>query len=683
MDYNLVEIAKKIKADLKSAFPKYKFSVEGRRGYKRILITLREVDFNPFAKAGTTNETVFKKIDEDDSFTDKGKALAKKVLAAGEKYMDGYERGDNHWVDNYSLDVYFGDYEKPLIITESKKEENTEEETGTIKGATGKSGNKLPIPPECRYLLLPFDCIFDIYVGNVKGKIWTFFKPNARIKSDLFKSLAAVYKSQYGIFYAGAYGMFLSTKKEFSLDEYKEICLLLSEAVEEPPVKKEPTPKQAPAIAGKVAEKPAQQARKKINTMYGVKLKMFKIHFCEGSGDFDGYESDSWSDIQDRFLILWQQFASGNGGGYDKCKVEVVWENGSRILDRADLGYTEGDFNPTKITIGEFLRNNDMVHYETNVSKAEFNGLSWSDAVVETKNKYEVEIKTLNKTLRDLYNLKEMVLFKNDAGVRKQIAAIDFIIDELVGESGFNADKIVSNYFSAMSNGNEEIDADIIYSPSFIDWFGDWMVAFRKEAEEADPEYPLKSLVGVSKVCNRDTASASFGVPTVVYHGSASDVEFSRFKFDKFPVMYFAENKTYADWFANIQGGVLFKCYLNIKELADFTFFGINKVYWNEIVEYSKRVYNVELPQLHPVLEPETLKSFWQYLRGDMPHKTLIDAFRTSAFNGFCHVENNPNDMLPSGEENTTLAYTVFEAKNIKSATVSTNTGRSNSIMKL
>lgn len=107
---------------------------------------------------------------------------------------------------------------------------------------------------------------------------------------------------------------------------------------------------------------------------------MLKIHWHEGSGKFDKTVSKTWKEFQEKFLELYRQYKKSGGGGYDKVKIEITWANGKRIVDRADVGDGKADFNPTQETIGQYLKRQKSVMYDSNFNQGERELVSWNDA---------------------------------------------------------------------------------------------------------------------------------------------------------------------------------------------------------------------------------------------------------------------------------------------------------------
>jgi len=157
--------------------------------------------------------------------------------------------------------------------------------------------------------------------------------------------------------------------------------------------------------------------------------------------------------------------------------------------------------------------------------------------------------------------------------------------------------------------------------------------------------------------------------PMVVFHGTWAE-DFTKFSFDRFPVSYFAENKSYSDWFQRSRGteGTMFQCYLRIQNPIDLRLFGVRKILYEEFIGYILLKYGYELP-LNPMLKAASDNGggmwAWQYIRGGVDWLNLIK--NNGYFDGFKYYENNSDDLI-DGKENVTPAWAVFNAEQIKSA---------------
>lgn len=179
---------------------------------------------------------------------------------------------------------------------------------------------------------------------------------------------------------------------------------------------------------------------------------------------------------------------------------------------------------------------------------------------------------------------------------------------------------------------------------------------------------PFKPVINFSLWFNGSVVVDEYGNPLEVYHGSKNE-GFSNFKFDVFPGIYFAQKKSYSEWFARLgPNETLFSCYLNVKNPIDLTTFGLDKVKYEEFVAY------VELKYKYKLEENKALRAFsdarggiwaWQYLRGGIDW--LKQIIKDGVFDGLKFYENNPDDNS-EGQENSTIAWMVFKPQQIKAA---------------
>jgi hypothetical protein len=97
--------------------------------------------------------------------------------------------------------------------------------------------------------------------------------------------------------------------------------------------------------------------------------------------------------------------------GYDKYKIEFIWQDGSRIVDRIDIGKSKGDYNPFKETLSEYYAkqsaNEDTfsVMYEIKL-QSPFKDLSFDD-IVSTETTKEVSLEQLLNDMAILLDLEE------------------------------------------------------------------------------------------------------------------------------------------------------------------------------------------------------------------------------------------------------------------------------------
>jgi hypothetical protein len=154
-----------------------------------------------------------------------------------------------------------------------------------------------------------------------------------------------------------------------------------------------------------------------------------------------------------------------------------------------------------------------------------------------------------------------------------------------------------------------------------------------------------------------------FSQPQIVYHGTWAQAHFSRFKTNKFPIIYFATNIKYAEWFANLGQGIIYECFLNVRFPIDFRPLGLLDVSWSELTEFFKLNYGLDLPKSNI----SSKMKVWAWIRMDGQNDMkLINFIRDSGFDGMIHIENNPQQLDEKGNEETTTAIMIFNAEQAK-----------------
>jgi hypothetical protein len=196
-------------------------------------------------------------------------------------------------------------------------------------------------------------------------------------------------------------------------------------------------------------------------------------------------------------------------------------------------------------------------------------------------------------------------------------------------------------------------------SEEFQNWFGNFTLAYnyRNSSYENVP---------CSVVVNKNYE------PLIVYHGTGS--EFSFFKFDSFPAMYFAENEAYSNWFAEMKGqqngtqGYVYPFVLNIRTPLDLTLFETNKISAAEFIDWMYLQTGLDENELKvnkALLDPSLKNQAWVYLRNSPEMlKVLRDK---NVCDGIIYYEDNPSVDV-SSPAYMTKAYIVFNANSAKIA---------------
>jgi hypothetical protein len=199
---------------------------------------------------------------------------------------------------------------------------------------------------------------------------------------------------------------------------------------------------------------------------------------------------------------------------------------------------------------------------------------------------------------------------------------------------------------------------EIIRTPQFKEWFGDWELSFiYKDTDAIELE--------CSKVLTSNYE------PRVVWHGTGQ--EFSYFIFDKFPAAYFAVNREYSQFFSDLQGGgngYVIPFFLNIRNPLDLTHFGTELIKSKEFFDYMYLTTGLTMEQLevNPLFLSNSTPALetWVYIRNNP--KMLQKIAQTHIYDGINFYESNPNVPDKSSNAHKTEAYIIFDANQCKIA---------------
>jgi hypothetical protein len=198
---------------------------------------------------------------------------------------------------------------------------------------------------------------------------------------------------------------------------------------------------------------------------------------------------------------------------------------------------------------------------------------------------------------------------------------------------------------------------ELCQTNDFLDWFGNFKNAYNYR--NSPYEVPC-SIVRTEHY-----------EPKVVFHGTGA--EFSYFDFNKFPAMYFAENFSYAEWFAEQKGmqmgghiGYVYPFLLNIKNYLDLTDFGINEISFEEFSDaiFLQTGLDSDELEINPALISSNKPVWaWVYLRNSPEFlKKLRDM---KLFDGIIYYEQNP-PINPTAPNYMTKGFIIFEPQNAK-----------------
>ena len=278
---------------------------------------------------------------------------------------------------------------------------------------------------------------------------------------------------------------------------------------------------------------------------------------------------------------------------------------------------------------------------------------------------FEENIK-LNQLLDDKQKQLDKLIFQKMENQLSQENIFDDLFEQSFTpiqnsyENIFVKDEGSSDFFTP--NGQRSIlnDAEnaLIRTPLFLEWFGDWQLTYQyKEAGITDFD--------CSKVL-----SPQFE-PQIVWHGTGA--EFSYFRFDNFPAAYFAVNKSYSQWFADLHSrngdGYTIPFFLNVRNPLDLTLFETTKIAPKTFFDYmflqtglTKDELGINPLFADPNLEPmET----WIYLRNNP--KMLKKLADSKVFDGIHFYETNPG-VDQSETFYKTEAWIIFDPHQAKLA---------------
>ena len=250
-------------------------------------------------------------------------------------------------------------------------------------------------------------------------------------------------------------------------------------------------------------------------------------------------------------------------------------------------------------------------------------------------------VKSLLKDIQDAKETIELLGTEDISIIKPLNDLIESATKKVQEVTSFDPSLYYTKYFFGIeSKQTEQLATDLMADENFKLWFAN------------------------SKVVNED------GTPKIVYHGSSGlKYEFDKFSFSSFPAVYFAENKSYSDWFAEIRGGkgIVFQCYLRVTTPIDLTRFYLDEISYQELKIYLELEYGYPMPnsKMLDALSNTKKRKVWEWLRFA---PDILKRFKaTKEFDGIHYYENNPQQLI-NGKENVTPAWIVFQGNQIKSA---------------
>ena len=403
-------------------------------------------------------------------------------------------------------------------------------------------------------------------------------------------------------------------------------------------------------------------------------INLFQVFFIEGNYDFGG-KTGSLSDPKEELtvkiigLILTKNSAQVINNSCQYFLVEDINTGEKSIISQPNFVKcvslaTADDYGQTVATISEEEKKVRMA------KKKDVRDAELYEILLEGLNQEEAKLIVM-KSLLDPTNiaknlnidrrLNEITTLRDQYKLDAQTALN--LIDQF--ETVFYVQKSTQeNPFSATSiNGQPtqltETQYKRVYSPEFIEWFGDWITA-----------YELGDYTGVSKVINPVTAE-----PYVLFHGT--DADFTAWKFNNFPVAYFGNNKSYSEWFANQKSsggeGHMYECFISMKNPIDMRQYALDNHRMGDILNYLEQSYGLNPKDIVPELKNITPEQYetvmnvnlkaWQFVRRGVPFLNYVK--ENTFYDGILMFEDNPQDIV-NGEPNTTGSYVVFREGQIK-----------------
>ena len=305
-------------------------------------------------------------------------------------------------------------------------------------------------------------------------------------------------------------------------------------------------------------------------------------------------------------------------------------------------------------------------------------------------NQYEAELNQAKKDVAQLMFLRSVVSpidFEQKIQIgqllsekQKGVNELNFKIVEKKLSSGNIFDDLFEQSFTQIKNvyddvyvsPNEPVDFfapngdrsklsdalnQIIRTPQFMEWFGNWELAYLyKDTDDFD--YKCSQVVSES------------GEPLLVWHGTGQ--AFSYFKFDTFPAAYFAVNRDYSQWFAELHGGgdgYTIPFFLNVRNPLDLTYFHLKKVSSNDFFAflYLKTGMDMDELEVNPIFKDPNFppNETWVYLRNNP--KMLKKIADMNLYDGIHFYETNPG-VAPSESAHSTEVYITFTPHQAKIA---------------
>ena len=389
--------------------------------------------------------------------------------------------------------------------------------------------------------------------------------------------------------------------------------------------------------------------------------------------------------LKDEWVVLRRYNESPSGkkpGVFTMVEFEMTSErlNGNTFVDKIK-------FNNTDFTYGLWSRAFRKVvtldFSQPTTEKASLTDIPASDEElkIEQLNKDIAQLMFFRSILSPIDFEKKIDFSQQIQAKQKEVNAINFHILEKKLKSQNIFEELFEQSFSPLKNAYDGVYAkspdetdffapdgsksdlsdalnELIRTPQFKDWFGDWELAYIYRDTDAIE-------IECSKVLNKHYE------PLVVWHGTGQ--EFSYFRFDKFPAAYFAVNQQYSQFFANLHGGdegYVIPFFLNIRNPLDLTHFETNDVSVKDFFDYIFLQTGLDMDDLgvNPLFLDPSVKPMqtWIYIRNNP--NMLQKLAELNMYDGIHFYETNPNIKDTSSPAYKTEAFITFNPNQSKIA---------------
>ena len=368
--------------------------------------------------------------------------------------------------------------------------------------------------------------------------------------------------------------------------------------------------------------------------------------------------------------------------------LKVIFDNSDGAVEVEQTNKNNGNVN-TKIYIrNEFLERlnvgYEFIPYSRTITQQQA-----ATPIVQTDDR-QLELAKLKTNLSDLMIIKAFINewdFEERVNVstlidkaQKKINDLNFLIIESFSSQKQMLDDLFEQSFTPIlpryddlvrkgvednfaPNGQPSDLSENVFqltkTGAFKEWFGDWENA-----------YFYRNIEGV-KPQTSGVLSDNFE-PLLVWHGTGA--QFSYFKFDNFPAVYFAANRAYSEFFAVNQSkdryGYVLPFFINIRNPLDLSHFDNRFVEPQEFFDWMYLLTGLTKDELdiNPMILSPTMDAIpiWMYIRNNP--KMLKKLADSTVFDGIVFYEFCPNIKDVNDPAYSTKAYIIFNPEDAKLA---------------